>query len=122
MPCITFLSFRAKSRNLLLAVRAVIRDVSTALDMTKNAHRTSYFSFYGDRRYRLLLFIRRTRGRFRLHRGDDLVRSVDRNHPANRTGTEHPGCADRVFQFWRAGHFSWKLFWPFALLSVPAAY
>ncbi len=25
------------------------------------------------------------------------------------------------FQFWRAGHFSWKLFWPFALLSVPAA-
>src|SRR5436305_8273442 len=26
------------------------------------------------------------------------------------------------FQFWRAGHFSWKLFWPFVLLSVPAAY
>src|SRR5438105_1363199 len=26
------------------------------------------------------------------------------------------------FQFWRAGHSSWKLFWPFALLSVPAAY
>jgi uncharacterized protein len=26
------------------------------------------------------------------------------------------------FQFWRAGHFSWKLFWPFALLCVPAAY
>jgi uncharacterized protein len=26
------------------------------------------------------------------------------------------------FHFWRAGHFSWKLFWPFALLSVPAAY
>src|SRR6266513_748472 len=26
------------------------------------------------------------------------------------------------FQFWRARHFSWKLFWPFALLSVPAAY
>jgi len=26
------------------------------------------------------------------------------------------------FQFWRAGHFSWKLFWPFALLSVPTAY
>jgi uncharacterized protein len=26
------------------------------------------------------------------------------------------------FQFWRAGHFSWKLFWPFALLSMPAAY
>jgi uncharacterized membrane protein YfcA len=26
------------------------------------------------------------------------------------------------FEFWRAGHFSWKLFWPFALLSIPAAY
>src|SRR6201987_1454013 len=26
------------------------------------------------------------------------------------------------FQFWRAGHFSWKLFWPFGLFSVPAAY
>jgi uncharacterized protein len=26
------------------------------------------------------------------------------------------------FQFWKAGHFSWKLFWPFALLSIPAAY
>src|ERR1700736_2050969 len=26
------------------------------------------------------------------------------------------------FQFWRAVHFSWKLFWPFALLSIPAAY
>src|ERR1700745_1898111 len=27
-----------------------------------------------------------------------------------------------TFQFWRAGHFSWKLFWPFALFSIPAAY
>jgi len=27
-----------------------------------------------------------------------------------------------TFQFCRAGHFSWKLFWPFALLSIPAAY
>src|SRR5476649_300157 len=26
-----------------------------------------------------------------------------------------------TFQFWRAGHFSWRLFWPFALLAVPAA-
>jgi uncharacterized protein len=25
-------------------------------------------------------------------------------------------------QFWRAGHFDWRLFWPFALLSIPAAY
>ncbi len=25
-------------------------------------------------------------------------------------------------QFWRAGHFSWSLFWPFAALSVPMAW
>lgn len=25
-------------------------------------------------------------------------------------------------QWWRAGHFSWALFWPFALLSVPTAF
>lgn len=27
-----------------------------------------------------------------------------------------------TYQFWNAGHFSWKLFWPFVLLSAPAAY
>ncbi|MEW6208185.1 MAG: sulfite exporter TauE/SafE family protein [Acidobacteriota bacterium] len=26
------------------------------------------------------------------------------------------------WQFWRAGHFSWPLFWPFAALSVPLAF
>ncbi|MGI9088434.1 MAG: sulfite exporter TauE/SafE family protein [Chthoniobacterales bacterium] len=26
------------------------------------------------------------------------------------------------YQFWRAGHFSWKFFWRFAVLSVPFAY
>jgi hypothetical protein len=25
-------------------------------------------------------------------------------------------------QFWRAGHFSWSLFWPFVLLAVPFAF
>ena len=25
-------------------------------------------------------------------------------------------------QYWRAGHFSWSLFWPFAVLSVPLAF
>jgi len=25
------------------------------------------------------------------------------------------------WQFWRAGHFSWRLFWPFALAAVPMA-
>jgi uncharacterized membrane protein YfcA len=27
-----------------------------------------------------------------------------------------------TYQFWRAGHFSWRLFWPFALLSIPCAF
>lgn len=27
-----------------------------------------------------------------------------------------------AWQWWRAGWFSWSLFWPFALLSVPAAF
>jgi hypothetical protein len=26
------------------------------------------------------------------------------------------------WQFWRAGHFSWRLFWPFAALAIPMAY
>jgi uncharacterized membrane protein YfcA len=27
-----------------------------------------------------------------------------------------------TWQFWRAGHFSWALFWPFALLAMPMAF
>lgn len=27
-----------------------------------------------------------------------------------------------TWQFWRAGHFRWRLFWPFAVLSIPAAF
>jgi uncharacterized membrane protein YfcA len=27
-----------------------------------------------------------------------------------------------TFQFWRAGHFSWRLFWPFAVLAIPFAF
>lgn len=27
-----------------------------------------------------------------------------------------------AWQFWRAGHFSWRLFWPFAVLSIPLAF
>ena len=27
-----------------------------------------------------------------------------------------------TWQFWRAGYFSWRLFWPFALLAVPMAF
>src|SRR6185503_15185209 len=27
-----------------------------------------------------------------------------------------------AWQFWRAGYFSWRLFWPFAVLSAPFAF
>lgn len=27
-----------------------------------------------------------------------------------------------TWKFWRAGHFRWNLFWPFAAISIPAAY
>lgn len=27
-----------------------------------------------------------------------------------------------TWNFWRAGHFSWRLFWPFATLSIPMAF
>ena len=27
-----------------------------------------------------------------------------------------------TWQFWKAGHFSWRLFWPFAISSVPLAF
>ncbi len=27
-----------------------------------------------------------------------------------------------AWQFWRAGHFSWPLFWPFAVASIPLAF
>ncbi len=27
-----------------------------------------------------------------------------------------------TFKFWRAGHFRWQLFWPFASISIPMAY
>jgi hypothetical protein len=26
------------------------------------------------------------------------------------------------WHFWRAGHFSWRLFWPFAVLAIPLAF
>lgn len=27
-----------------------------------------------------------------------------------------------TYKFWRAGHFHWRLFWPFAAVSIPCAY
>src|SRR4030095_10322518 len=28
----------------------------------------------------------------------------------------------RSWQFWRPGHFRWRLFWPFAVLAIPLAF
>src|SRR4051812_37361211 len=27
-----------------------------------------------------------------------------------------------TYKFWRAGYFRWRLFWPFAVVSIPLAY
>ncbi|MBV9240395.1 MAG: sulfite exporter TauE/SafE family protein, partial [Acidobacteria bacterium] len=27
-----------------------------------------------------------------------------------------------TYQFWRAGYFSWRIFWPFAITSIPFAF
>jgi uncharacterized membrane protein YfcA len=27
-----------------------------------------------------------------------------------------------AYQFWRAGYFAWRIFWPFALMSIPFAF
>ena len=27
-----------------------------------------------------------------------------------------------AYKFWRAGHFRWRLFWPFAIVSIPMAF
>src|SRR3954464_2559921 len=27
-----------------------------------------------------------------------------------------------TWQFWRVGHFCWRLFWPFAVLAIPMAF
>jgi hypothetical protein len=98
-----------------------IRDVSTSLDMTKHGHRAFRFSFSR-------------------HRGDRLaVPSVGhagasgyiatmtlfgwRRPPfVNCARAKYFGRVNRHVSFWRAGYFSWKLFWPFALLSIPASY
>src|SRR5437016_5806673 len=64
--------------------------------MTKNGHSAPYFAFPRYRRHRVPLFLRRSRRRVRLHRGDDAVRPRNHNHPPNRAGFEHSRCDHRV--------------------------
>src|SRR6266478_358921 len=96
MSRVTFLVIPSEVEESLIFCLSSIRDVSTSLDMTKNGQHESDLPFSGDWGHRVPLLLCRARGRVRLHRGDDLVRTVDRNHPADRTGTEHPGRAHRV--------------------------
>src|SRR6478672_6644644 len=97
MSRVTFLVIPSEVEESLTFCLSSIRDVSTSLDMTMNGQHESDLPFSGNRRHRVPLLLRGARGRFRLHRGDDPPRTVDRNHPADRIGIEHPGCADRVF-------------------------
>ena len=91
--------------------------------MTKHGYNTPRSSFYRRRSNRVSVLISRPCGCVGLYRDDDTVWTRSHRHSTNSALVlnilvEFIG----TYQFWRAGHFSWKLFWPFALLSVPAAY
>jgi hypothetical protein len=97
MSRVTLLVIPSEVEESLTFCLSSIRDVSTSLDMTMNGQHESDLPFSGNRRHRVPLLLRRPRGRVRLHRRDDAVRARNHYHPADRIGTEHPGCADRVF-------------------------
>ena len=80
------------------------------------------FLFLGRMDHRLSLFIRRSCWRFGLHRDDGVIRILAYDYPTDCVILNILVATIGSFQFWQAGHFSWKLFWPFALLSIPAAY
>src|SRR5438067_7886439 len=97
MSRVTFLVIPSEVEESLTFCLSSIRDVSTSLDMTKNGQHESDLPFSGNRRHRVPLLLRRPRRRVRLHRRDDAVRARNHYHPADCVGTEHPGCAHRVF-------------------------
>src|SRR5882762_8919177 len=125
---ITFLSFRAKSRNLSLSLAdaslpfLLSRDVSTPLDMTSmdTTHLILLFLAIG-----VIAFLYSSVG----HAGASGYIAVMTLWGLAPTVIRPTALVLNIlvasigaFQFWRAGHFSWRLFWPFALLSIPAAY
>src|SRR5947207_13763473 len=97
MSRVTFLVISSEVEESLTFCLSSIRDVSTSLDMTMNGQHESDLPFSGNRRHRVPLFLRRPRGRVRLHRGDDALRARNRNHPADGIAIKHPGCAHPVF-------------------------
>ena len=97
MSRVTFLVIPSEVEESLTFCLSSIRDVSTSLDMTKNGQHESDLPFSGNRRHRVPLLLRRPRRRVRLHRRDDAVRARSHYHPADCVGTEHSGCAHRVF-------------------------
>jgi uncharacterized membrane protein YfcA len=124
----SFLSFRAKARNLWLfladASSAFLlnRDVSTPLDMTSmdTSHLILLFIAVG-----LIAFLYSSVG----HAGASGYIATMTLFGLTPTVIRPTALVLNIlvasigtFQFWRAGYFSWKLFWPFALLSIPAAY
>ena len=112
----TFLSFRAKSRNLLLQIDG---NFSSSEPWTAT-HLSFLFVAVG-----IIAFLYSSVG----HAGASGYIAVMALWGLAATTIRPTALILNIlvatigsFQFWKAGHFSWKLFWPFALLSIPAAY
>ena len=71
---------------------------------------------------RLPLRFGRPRRCFRLHRRDVPCFARAGQIKPSALVLNILGCHIGAWQFWRAGHFSWRLFWPFAVLSIPMAF
>ena len=112
----TFLSFRMKSRNLSPQIRRKFHDFGT-MDAT---HLSFLFLAVG-----IIAFLYSSVG----HAGASGYIAVMALWGLSAPTIRPTALILNIlvatigsFQFWKGGHFSWKLFWPFALLSIPAAY
>ena len=97
-------------------------DLDCDHDRNRNGSGTPHRVLSSNWHHRVSLFVRRSRRRVRLHRGDGGLGLTPIVIRPTALVLNILVASIGAFQFWRAGHFSWKLFWPFALLSVPAAY
>ena len=64
----------------------------------------------------------RSRRRVGLYRGDGPRRHRAAGDAAGRAASQRCRVVDRDIQVHRAGHFHWRLFWPFAVVSIPMAF
>src|SRR6476646_2749527 len=79
-------------------------------------HDASHSASRWDHARRVPLFLRRPRGRLRLHRGDDALRINRDLHPPDRAHPEHPGR-----DHWFVSILASRIFFMAALLAVRAA-